>query len=118
VLSAAERKLKNLILVKGIRFFYVRTTALLKNTEYCTFIQYSDNLRLSQQKHGWRQSIKQIRLGVFEMKCIQKWFEVMAGISQEEQARWALAQEIYGRPATDMSALKMPACWRRQVRIH
>jgi hypothetical protein len=51
------------------------------------------------------------------MKRIQKWFEVMAGISQEEQARWALAQEIYGRPATDMSALKMPACWRRQVRI-
>jgi hypothetical protein len=51
------------------------------------------------------------------MKRIQKWFEVIAGISQEEQDRWALAQEIFGRAGTDMSALKKPACWRRQVRI-
>ena len=55
------------------------------------------------------------------MKRIQKWFEVIAGISQEEQDRWALAQEIFGRTGAgvgaDLSALKIPACWRRQVRI-
>jgi hypothetical protein len=50
------------------------------------------------------------------MNRIQKWFEQIAGISQEERHRWVLAQEIYGTPRMDIPALQKPACWRRKTR--
>ena len=51
------------------------------------------------------------------MKRMQNWFEIIAGISQEERERYALAQEIYGNKGQDISALQKPACWRRKSRI-
>ncbi|MDZ4313218.1 MAG: hypothetical protein U0989_00340 [Azonexus sp.] len=51
------------------------------------------------------------------MKCIQKWFEVIAGISQSERDRLALAREIFGVATMDISALNTPACWRRRARV-
>ncbi|HYO27713.1 MAG TPA: hypothetical protein VER68_05515 [Azonexus sp.] len=51
------------------------------------------------------------------MKYIQKWFELMAGISREEIAREALAREIFAGIVPDMQALQKPACWRRQRRV-
>ncbi|PKO90433.1 MAG: hypothetical protein CVU16_10235 [Betaproteobacteria bacterium HGW-Betaproteobacteria-10] len=54
---------------------------------------------------------------VFAMKCIQKWFEVIAGISQSERERLALAREIFGTAGMDVSALNTPACWRRRARV-
>lgn len=50
------------------------------------------------------------------MNRIQKWFEQIAGVSLEERQRWALAQEIFGTQRIDVSALQMPACWRRKAR--
>lgn len=49
------------------------------------------------------------------MNRIQKWFEQIAGVSQEERVRWALAQEIFGTPRIDVLALQKPACWRRKA---
>lgn len=51
------------------------------------------------------------------MNRIQKWFEVMAGVTQEEQARQAIARAIFCQPGFDVAALKIPACWRRQVKV-
>ena len=51
------------------------------------------------------------------MKHIQKWFELMAGISREEPAREALAREIFAGIGPDLQALQKPACWRRQRRV-
>lgn len=48
------------------------------------------------------------------MKHLQKWFELIAGISEEEQKRLAQAHAIFGRRGPDLSALSVPACWRRQ----
>jgi hypothetical protein len=48
------------------------------------------------------------------MKQIQKWFEQIAGCTEEERQRWALAQEIFGARPVDLSALQKPACWRRK----
>lgn len=49
------------------------------------------------------------------MNRIQKWFEQIAGVTQEERQRWALAQEIFGTPRIDTVALQKPACWRRKA---
>jgi hypothetical protein len=52
------------------------------------------------------------------MKSIQKWFELMAGISREEQAREALAREIFACTNPDLQSLQKPACWRRRCRVN
>lgn len=49
------------------------------------------------------------------MKHLQKWFERMAGYTQEEREREALARRIFGQQ-TDISSLQKPACWRRAAR--
>ena len=51
------------------------------------------------------------------MKHIQKWFELMAGISREEIAREERAREIFTGTGPDMQSLQKPACWRRQRRV-
>ncbi len=51
------------------------------------------------------------------MKRMQRLFERIAGISQDERDRWAFAQAIYGTPAKDLLALQTPACWRRKAAV-
>jgi hypothetical protein len=51
------------------------------------------------------------------MKRIQKWFELIAGISQDDIEREARARQIFAAPAADISALQKPACWRRKRRV-
>lgn len=51
------------------------------------------------------------------MKRFQKWFEQMAGVSQDEIDRLVRAREIFGTAGVDLSSLKKPACWRRKARI-
>lgn len=51
------------------------------------------------------------------MKRFQKWFEQIAGISQEEIDRLARAREIFANAGLDLSGLGKPACWRRKARI-
>lgn len=46
---------------------------------------------------------------------IQRLFELIAGVSQEERQRWALAQEIFCAPRMNTLALQTPACWRRKA---
>lgn len=48
------------------------------------------------------------------MERLQKWFDILAGISYEENARLARARSIFEAPVPDLSALELPACWRRQ----
>lgn len=51
------------------------------------------------------------------MKQIQKWFERIAGLTQEERDRYATAREIFGNAGPDTHALALPACWRRKCRV-
>ena len=51
------------------------------------------------------------------MKRIQKWFELIAGISQEDLEREARARQIFAARNPDITALQKPACWRRKRRI-
>ena len=51
------------------------------------------------------------------MNRIQRLFELIAGISQEERHRWAQAQEIFYAPRRDVLLLQTPACWRRKSNI-
>jgi len=51
------------------------------------------------------------------MKRFQKWFEQIAGVSQDEIERLARAREIFAPGRIDVSSLKKPACWRRKARI-
>jgi hypothetical protein len=51
------------------------------------------------------------------MKQLQKWFELMAGISQEELAREEQARKIFASARHDLEALQKPACWRRPCRV-
>lgn len=51
------------------------------------------------------------------MKRIQLWFEQIAGISQGEIERLALAKQIFGARNIDMAVLNTPACWRRKARV-
>lgn len=51
------------------------------------------------------------------MNRMQRLFELIAGISQGERDRWALAQAVYGAPRIDVLALRTPACWRRKVTV-
>ncbi len=50
------------------------------------------------------------------MERIQKLFELLAGISAEENARLARAKAIFATSDMDMHALQLPACWRRKQR--
>lgn len=52
------------------------------------------------------------------MHIIQKWFERLAGITQDELDRIHLATEVFrGEPRIDLAQLHMPACWRRPARL-
>ena len=51
------------------------------------------------------------------MNRIQRVFEFIAGISQQERDRWALSRAIYGAPRHDVLALQTPACWRRKANV-
>jgi hypothetical protein len=55
--------------------------------------------------------------GAQNMKQIQKWFELIAGIRPEELARAERAREIFAPAKLDIRSLHTPACWRRQCRI-
>ena len=48
------------------------------------------------------------------MKAFQKWFEQLAGISQGELDRLALARKVFAEAPFDTSRLERPACWRRK----
>jgi hypothetical protein len=50
------------------------------------------------------------------MNRIQKWFETIAGVTQEERERRAFAQAFFGSKPVDVVALQTPACWRRKSR--
>lgn len=51
------------------------------------------------------------------MKQLQVWFERIAGVCHEEQARLMRARAIFSQPGPDVTALQTPACWRRRQRI-
>ncbi len=51
------------------------------------------------------------------MKQLQKWFDMMAGISQDEQQRLAMARAIFGSETPDFAPLQTPACWRRRPQV-
>jgi hypothetical protein len=51
------------------------------------------------------------------MERIQKLFELLAGISAEENARLARAKAIFADNSMDVSTLQIPACWRRKQRV-
>ena len=48
------------------------------------------------------------------MNQIQAWFDLIAGVTQEERARRAFARELFERPPFDLTGLQRPACWRRK----
>lgn len=50
------------------------------------------------------------------MNRLQKWFDQITGITQEERQRWALAQQVFGGQRLDTESLQLPACWRRKAR--
>ena len=51
------------------------------------------------------------------MKQLQVWFERIAGVCHEEQARLMRARAIFAQSGPDVAALQTPACWRRRQRI-
>jgi hypothetical protein len=51
------------------------------------------------------------------MERIQKLFELLAGISAEENARLARAKAIFADRNINLDVLQLPACWRRKQRI-
>ncbi|WP_374326301.1 hypothetical protein [Azonexus sp.] len=51
------------------------------------------------------------------MKQLQKWFDILAGISESERQRQAMAQAIFRHNGPDLGALATPACWRRAIHV-
>lgn len=51
------------------------------------------------------------------MKRLQHWFDLLAGISHEENARLERARAIFCQNGPDIEALQVPACWRRRQRV-
>ena len=51
------------------------------------------------------------------MKQLQKWFDLLAGVCAEEEARLARARAIFADAGPDVSNLAVPACWRRPARV-
>lgn len=47
------------------------------------------------------------------MKRLQQWFEFIAGIDGEAEARLARARAIFAERGPDLARLQTPACWRR-----
>ena len=87
--------------------------------KYCTNIQYTGNLCLNALSERLQKGVYTLIPGeeVLQMKRFQKWFEQMAGVSQDELDRLARAREIFAATGIDISSLKKPACWRRKARI-
>lgn len=51
------------------------------------------------------------------MKQLQKWFNLIAGVSEAERHRLAFAHAVFGQSGPDLTALSRPACWRRNPLI-
>jgi len=51
------------------------------------------------------------------MKRLQHWFDLMAGIAHDEQARLERARAIFSASGPNVDALQTPACWRRRARV-
>lgn len=52
------------------------------------------------------------------MHTIQKWFERLAGVTEDEIERLHIASRVFrARPAFDLARLETPACWRRPRRF-
>ena len=49
------------------------------------------------------------------MNQVQRWFERIAGITEEERRRTAFARAFFGQQGLDTTALQTPACWRRRT---
>ena len=50
------------------------------------------------------------------MNQLQKWFDKVAGVTQEERARYEFARQVFGAQPIDVAVLQTPACWRRKAR--
>ena len=51
------------------------------------------------------------------MKRLQHWFDMIAGIAHDEQARLERARAIFSSNGPNIAALQTPACWRRRARV-
>ncbi len=51
------------------------------------------------------------------MKNLQRWFERIAGFDPLEYERYRQAKQVFSRENFDDRPLRLPACWRRRVRI-
>lgn len=51
------------------------------------------------------------------MNCIQKWFEILAGVSRADLDRIEAAARIFAVAPIDVASLQTPACWRRKSRV-
>ena len=49
------------------------------------------------------------------MSQVQRWFERIAGITEEERRRTAFARAFFGQRGLDTTVLQTPACWRRSM---
>lgn len=51
------------------------------------------------------------------MKNLQKWFERIVGHDPLEDERLRRARQVFARENFDDRPLRLPACWRRRVRV-
>lgn len=49
------------------------------------------------------------------MTQVQRWFERIAGITEEERRRREFAKAFFGQRGLDTASLQKPACWRRSM---
>ena len=47
------------------------------------------------------------------MNQLQRWFDRIAGVTEEERRRMDFAQSFFGQRGFDTTPLQTPACWRR-----
>lgn len=52
------------------------------------------------------------------MKRLQQWFDLIAGISHDQQERLEQARAIFASNGPDIADLQTPACWRRRPRVN
>ncbi len=52
------------------------------------------------------------------MKRLQQWFDLIAGISHDQQERLERAHAIFNSRGPDVAELQTPACWRRRSRVY
>lgn len=50
------------------------------------------------------------------MHQLQRWFDRIAGVTEEERRRMDFAQDFFGQRGLDTTPLQTPACWRRSGR--